>query len=80
MEELTQRIMLKAYQISTQTKADVFIYYAGHVNKFEIFFYRDGWKKDIDWDFKLETYLDNEKEAIIKLQLILKELEKLEGK
>lgn len=80
MEELIQKITLKAYKISTKTKADVFVDYSGHVNSICIYFYKNGWQEDIEWDFRLDFSLEIEKEAITKLEFTLKQLEKLEEK
>lgn len=78
MEDLIKEIIVKAYQISTKTKADVFVNFSGHVNNLKIFFYKNGWNENIEWDFNIDIYLDIEKDAKTKLQLVLKELEKLE--
>lgn len=77
MEELIQEIILKAYQISTKTKADIFVNYSGHVNNICIYVYKNGWQESLDWDFRLDFVLEQQEEAITKLQFVLKELEKI---
>lgn len=80
MEELIQKIILKAYEISTKSKTDVFVDYSGHVNTICIYYYKNGWQEDDEWDFRLDFSLEIEKEAIAKLQFTLEQLEKLEEK
>lgn len=76
MEELIQEIILKAYKISTETKADVFVDYSGHVNSICIYLYKNGWQQSFDWDFRIDFVLEPQSDAIAKLKLVLQELEK----
>lgn len=78
MEELIKEIMSKAYQISTKTKADVFVSYSGHVNSVCVYLYKNGWRESLEWDFRLDFVLEPQKDTIAKLQLVLKELEEIE--
>lgn len=78
MEELIQKIILKAYKISTEKKAAVFVAYSGHINSLCIYLYKNGWQENVEWDFKLDFVLEQQNNAIEKLKLILCELEKIE--
>lgn len=80
MEELIQKIMLKAYQLSTQTKADVFIDYQAHVNHLNITYYIDGWRADREKVVRKYIDLKLGKFSIRDLEDTLKELEALEEK
>lgn len=80
MEELIQKIFLKAHEISTETKADVFVDYLGHVNNLYVWIYKDGWNENSERDFNIDIQLDIEKEAKTKLEFTLKQLEELEEK
>lgn len=79
MEELLQKIMLKAYEINNNTEHTVFVNFMGHVNWFQINIHLNGWKKNLSPDIKIETYLE-EKMAIENLQYMLIKLEELEEK
>ena len=79
MEELLQKIILKAYEVNKNTKHTIFVCFYGHVNQIEIYIYLNGWKPNKKIDINLGTYLD-EKNANIELQGILEKLEKLEMK
>lgn len=78
MEKLIKEIIFKAYQISTKTKADVFIDYQAHVNWLYVKYYKNGWKSGIEADF--DKCIDLRLKSISKTQLesTLKELETLE--
>ena len=78
MEELLQKIILKAYNINENTEHTVFVDFSGHVESFEIKVYLNGWKEYKKVDIKLEVYLD-EKYAKSELQHMLDKLEELEG-
>lgn len=79
MEELLQKIMIKAYEISNTTKHDVLVNYSGHVNVLDIYYYENGWTKEKELTSIARISLE-EKYAKGKLQFILNELEKLEEK
>lgn len=78
MEELIQKIMLKAYQISTRTKADVFINYQSHVNCLYVEIYEVGWKSRLESNLDIKIDLKFESEANKKLKFVLNELLRLE--
>ena len=78
MEELLQKIILKAYKINERTKHTVFVYFYGHVDSFEIEINLNGWEQKKGKDIKLKTYLDR-RYAKAELQHMLDKLEKLEG-
>lgn len=78
MEELIQKIMLKAYKVNKNTKHAVFVEFMGHVNWFQVQIYLNGWKENSDPDINIKTYLD-EKMVIENLQYMLTKLEELEG-
>ena len=79
MEELIQKIILKAYKVNKNTEHIVFVDFIGHVNCFQIHLYLNGWKENSNPDIKIETYLD-EKFATENLQYMLDKLEELEEK
>lgn len=79
MEELIQKIMLKAHEVNKNTEHTVFVDFMGHVNWFQIHVYLNGWKENSNPDIKIETYLD-EKFAIENLQYMLDKLKGLEEK
>ena len=79
MEELIQKIILKAYEVNKNTEHTVFVDFMGHVNWFQIHVYLNGWKENSNPDIKIETYLD-EKFATENLQYMLNKLEELEEK
>lgn len=78
MEELLQKIMLKAYEVNKNTEHTVFVDFMGHVNWFQMHVHLNGWKENSNPDIKIETYLD-EKFAIENLQYMSDKLEELEG-
>jgi len=41
--ELIQKIIALAIKLNAETKMDVFFDYSGHVEKFEVVLYPDGW-------------------------------------
>lgn len=77
MKELLQKIMLKAYEVNENTKHDIFLRFAGHVNQIELNIFLNGWRDDYP-DIKFETYLYNENSAMEILKSMLKKLEELE--
>lgn len=79
MEELIQKIMLKAYQVNKDTKHTIFLDFSGHVNWIEITIHLNGWMQDVDPEKQLRVHLDK-KEAMEELQKTLKTLEELEEK
>lgn len=79
MEELLQKIILKAYEVNKNTEHSVFVEFMGHVNCFQVYIHLNGWKENSNPDVKIETYLD-EKFAIENLQYMLNKLEELEEK
>lgn len=79
MEELLQKIILKAHEINQNTKHTVFYSFSGHVNWFEIMISLKGWEQDNEFDIMLTAKL-NEKTATEELKDMLKKLEELEEK
>lgn len=79
MEELLQKIILKAYEVNKNTEHTVFVDFMEHVNWFQVCVHLNGWKENSNPDIKIETYLD-EKFAIENLQYMLNKLEELEEK
>ena len=77
MEELIQKIMLKAYEVNNHTKHNVFVEFLGHVNWFNVRIHINGWKEYSEPDIKVETRLHKET-AIENLQYMLTKLEELE--
>ena len=78
MEELLQKIILKAYEVNEKTEHTVFVNFMGHVNSFEVQICLNGWVGDKSPDIRLETYLEK-KIAIENLKNMLDKLEELEG-
>lgn len=52
MNKLLCEVLSKCYEISTNTKADVFFDYAPHVKAFSVFVYRDGWTEKTACDME----------------------------
>lgn len=77
MEELLQKIIIKAYEVNKNTKHSVFLNFSGHVNLLSVNYHKNGWKASSDPDYRKEVYL-NEKYADIELEQILNDIEKLE--
>ena len=73
---LLQKIILKAYEITKNTKHDVFVNFSGHVNWLDVTIYINGWKEIEDPDIKKRAILDSKK-AIKQLTEIIKELQEL---
>lgn len=75
MKELLQKIIIKAYEITMNTKHDVFVDYAGHVNGVHIFIYEDGWKPNKEMSFSKDIYLNikNTRKELEKVLDILEE-------
>ena len=78
MEELIQKIMLKAYEVNKNTEHTVFVNFVGHVNWFEMQICLTGWKENLSPDIEIRTCL-KEKMAIENLQYMSDKLEELEG-
>lgn len=78
MEKLIEEIMVKAYWISTKTKADVFINYQAHVNWLYVKYYKNGWKSGIDADFDKCINLKLKSISKTELESVLTELDYLE--
>lgn len=74
MKELLQKIILKVYEITINTKHDAFVKYWGHVNSIEVSIIRDGWKPNKDNSFSKDICLDREN-AKEELEIVLKILE-----
>ena len=53
MEELMQKVFIKAYQVNKNTKHTVFIDDRGHVNWLEISIHINGWKENSSPDIKI---------------------------
>lgn len=79
MEELIQKIMLKAYEVNKNTEHTVFVNFVGHVNWFEMQICLNGWKENLSPDIEIRTCL-KEKMAIENLLYMLNKLEELEEK
>ena len=79
MEELLQKIMLKAYEINKNTKHTIFVNFVGHVEWLEVQVHLNGWEENKGKDIELTAHLDKEN-ANVELQKILKKLEELEEK
>lgn len=80
MEDLIQKIMLRAYQITKKGKYQIFIHYSGHINSLTVFYYNDGLWNDTAY------YSSNKRHKIIEVYLdgeyaekgMIKALEKLD--
>ena len=72
-------IMLLAYQISTKTSHDVFVYYSPHVKGLEVCTYKNGWREDAKADFYTSLYNlgDCPESDVKKLDNIIASLKKL---
>lgn len=67
-----------AYELSTETKADVFIDYHPHVNYLSFSIYKNGWNSDAEPDIEeiaMDISLKNLDKTIKVLQEVRKELE-----
>ena len=67
-----------AYELSTETKADVFINYHPHVNYLGFSIYKNGWNSDAEPDIQeitMHISLKNLDKTIKVLQEVRKELE-----
>ncbi len=75
MKELLQKIIIKAYEITTNTKHDAFVKYWGHINSIEVSIIRDGWKPNKDNSFCRDVYLnrENTKEELERVLKVLEE-------
>ena len=69
--QLVLDIMQLAVEISENTKTDVFVNYAGHVDELGIMIFYSGWSAGRNADYKKSTYLDTNdyrtKEIIIEI-------------
>lgn len=77
MENILEKIMLKAYKINKETKHKIFINFSGHVNSLNVRIYINGWGANKEPNIDEDIYLD-ENNVIKKLEEILREFEKLE--
>lgn len=77
IKQILQELIAKAYEVNTNTKHDVFVGFAGHVNSIEVCCYEDGWKEGKKACIDERIYLDHE-DAIMKLQAVLEKLKELE--
>ena len=76
-EDLLLEVFRKCYQISTNSKYDVFFDYAPHCNIYTIYYYINGWNPD-DEPIYLKSDVDISRKITIKtLQQTIKELDKL---
>ncbi len=75
MEDLLQKVITKVYQLNQKMKHDFFFNYLGHINKLDIFYYKDGWNenKNPELIMKFTTKLTEEN-----LEKVLKKLEEIE--
>ena len=55
--QLVLDIMQLGVEISKNTKTDVFVDYAGHVDQLLVRIYEDGWRKDVEHYIR-NVYLD----------------------
>lgn len=72
------QIVGMAYEISTETKADVFVDYHPHCNYLSFLIYKNGWSPDVDPDTKeiiLNITVKNLNKTIKVLQEVIEELE-----
>lgn len=79
--KLISDIQILSIQVSTTTKADVFLNYSGHVNLLEISCYKDGWNKDNEEQAKYyykDLYMNIYSDKTI-LRELIKSKETLEG-
>lgn len=76
MEELIQKIMLKAYLVNKNTKHTVFLNFSGHVEWLEMQIYINGWEEGEKFGIEMRVKL-YKKGADIKLEKMLKKLERL---
>lgn len=67
---LISKIIIKAYEISTSTKHDVFVNYFGNTNNLWVDIYKNGWvykqgeRKSMDISIKSITALDELKKVL----------------
>lgn len=75
MEELLQKVITKVYQLNKNTRHDFFFNFAGHINRLDIDYYKDGWNenKNLESIMKFTTELTEEN-----LEKVLKKLEEIE--
>lgn len=75
-------IMLLAYQISTKTSHDVFVYYNPHVKGLDVHYYKNGWREDAKTNFDTSLYNlgDCPESDVKKLDNIIATLKKLKEK
>lgn len=75
MEELLQKVIIKIYQLNKNTRHDFFFNFAGHINRLDIDYYKDGWNenKNLESIMKFTTELTEEN-----LEKVLKKLEEIE--
>lgn len=79
IQELIQKLFIKAYQINEKTRHTVFFEYIGHVNWIQISVYVNGWKDTSDADTKVIIDLKNDKKEVIsKLIKVYEKLDVLE--
>jgi hypothetical protein len=79
--QLVLDIMQLGVEISENTKTDVFVEYAGHVDHLSMRIYEDGWEKDKEEYYSRNVYLDiklgrSEEDIIKSLEEIYAELSK----
>ena len=77
MEDLLQKIILKAYEVNKNTKHTVFVNFYGHINGVEVQIQINGWKENKTPNEGILIRLDKEN-ATEKMKEILKRLEELE--
>jgi len=80
-EDLLTNILGKCYEISTQTKVDVFFDYAPHTSEIMIRIYPNGWSAEADCEYirhkgTNSIYFDNE-DGTERLEYALEQLAKL---
>ena len=74
--ELVGRITVLAAKISAQTEADVFAYYSGHVNLYNIYWHKKGWEDGMARDVSYDIWLNREN-AYDKLEQVYNQLVEL---
>lgn len=79
--KLISEIQVLAVEVSNRTKHDVFAYFHGHTNCFEVSICIDGWEESKEFTSSMYCYMRMCNNAEIKKQLrrTKRELEKLLG-
>lgn len=74
ISKLLQELIAKVYQINKNTKHDVFLRFSGHVNNFDVEYYKNGFEENDESTYlAFCEYVTEEN-----IERVIKELEKLE--